>query len=354
MKKLWVLCGSLLAIVGGAIVLYALSSEAGSKEAIVEFDGKRLNGGERLARTVDGNLMFSAELLRKLGFAVETDPKTGTVSLSDGNGVIGGSAATVGGNDIGKASLYDAMMDKIGGQTLQEMVIRALAHEQAKSKGLVPTDEELTAKAEEIRESFPSARHFEQFMSSQGLDEAGFREQIRMQLELGKLFADRLAVTEEEWRQFYEMNEASFHHEALVRASHILVKTKEKAEELLKELDKGTDFAELARQFSADVSTREAGGDLGYFGKNQVDPAVEKAAFQLDIGKHSGAVQSAYGFHIVLVTGKQAESTESPEDAKDRIVDMIRQQRLNEIVPQWLAEATSSGLVNVHIPNPQS
>lgn len=260
--------------------------------------------------------------------------------------------ATVGRTNITKDELYEAMLRQVGAQTLQEMVIRRLADEQAAAKGLTVGEEELKSGMDKMRGSFASEADFQSYLSSVGLDEAGFAAQIKMQQQLGKLFATELEVTDEQVAQFYALNEASFHHPAQVRLSHILVKTEAKAKDLYGELAKGADFRKLAAEFSADVATREAGGDLGYLSAGQTAPELEQAAGQLKTGAYSKPVKTAYGYHLLKVTDRKPASTETAEQAKDRIVELIRQQRLNELVPQWLAGFTASGEVTVRIPNP--
>jgi peptidyl-prolyl cis-trans isomerase C len=89
-----------------------------------------------------------------------------------------------------------------------------------------------------------------------------------------------------------------------VRASHILVKTKEEAEKLREEIVAGKDFAEVAKEVSLCPSGKQ-GGDLGYFGKGQMVPEFEKAAFNLPIGQVSEPIQTQFGWHLLVVTGQR-------------------------------------------------
>ena len=72
-----------------------------------------------------------------------------------------------------------------------------------------------------------------------------------------------------------------------VKASHILVATKEEAEAIVKQLDEGADFATLANEHTTDPSGKSTGGDLGYFGPGQMVPEFETAAFALDVGAYT-------------------------------------------------------------------
>lgn len=89
-----------------------------------------------------------------------------------------------------------------------------------------------------------------------------------------------------------------------VRASHILVKTAPEAVQIKKYLDEGGDFAYYAKSYSLCPSGQN-GGDLGYFGRGQMDKAFENKAFSLPIGQISEPVYSQFGWHLIKVTGQQ-------------------------------------------------
>ncbi len=86
-----------------------------------------------------------------------------------------------------------------------------------------------------------------------------------------------------------------------LRASHILVKTKEEAEEILKKLDEGGDFAELAKEYSI-CPSKEKGGDLGQFSSGQMVKPFEDATMALKVGEISKPVETQFGWHIIKRT----------------------------------------------------
>jgi peptidyl-prolyl cis-trans isomerase C len=88
------------------------------------------------------------------------------------------------------------------------------------------------------------------------------------------------------------------------RASHILVKTEEQANQILKRLADGEEFDKVARRFSSCPSGKN-GGDLGWFGKGQMVPEFEKVAFANDTGKVVGPVKTTFGYHVIKVTGRK-------------------------------------------------
>ncbi len=89
-----------------------------------------------------------------------------------------------------------------------------------------------------------------------------------------------------------------------IRASHILVDTKEQADSLKKQIDGGADFAALAEKHSSCPSS-ENGGDLGFFGRGMMVKPFEDAAFALSVGAVSGPVQTQFGWHLIKLTEKR-------------------------------------------------
>ena len=88
-----------------------------------------------------------------------------------------------------------------------------------------------------------------------------------------------------------------------IRASHILVETKEQAENLLLDIKNGVAFEDLAKQYSKCPSGRD-GGELRWFGKGMMVKPFEDAAFSLEVGELSQPVETQFGWHLIEVTGK--------------------------------------------------
>ena len=104
-----------------------------------------------------------------------------------------------------------------------------------------------------------------------------------------------------------------------VRARHILVDSEAKAKDVIAELEKGTDFADVAKKRSLDPSNRD-GGDLGYFAEDQMVPAFTKAAFVLEPGKYTKApVQTQFGWHVIKVEDRRNAVAPPYKAAEDEL-----------------------------------
>ena len=140
---------------------------------------------------------------------------------------------------------------------------------------------------------------------------------------------EKVAVDEKEIKKFYDENPGQFVAGAQVCAKHILVEEKEQAEKIAKEISEGKAFEEAAREYSTCPSS-EKGGDLGYFGKGQMVPEFEKAAFEGEMGKVLGPVKTQFGYHLILVEDKKEEKKVSYEEIKDNLYSQLLQQRKQE------------------------
>ena len=140
--------------------------------------------------------------------------------------------------------------------------------------------------------------------------------------------AAQLAVTEAEVKAWYEGHKDRYGQPEERRASHILVgfeklgkeKAKARAEEVLKDVRKTpAAFAELAKKNSDDPGSAAKGGDLGFFGRGAMVKAFEEAAFGQKEGEISGLVESEFGFHIIKVTGIHAAKEKPLAEVKSEI-----------------------------------
>ena len=150
---------------------------------------------------------------------------------------------------------------------------------------------------------------------------------------------ETVQVPDADVEAFYTQNKAQYSTEGRVRASHILLKTegkdeaavKAKAEGLLTQAKApGADFAALAKANSEDEGSAVNGGDLNFFGRGQMVPEFEQAAFAMKAGEVSNLVKTTFGFHIIKVIESQPESSRPVADVKPEIVDQLKWQKAQQ------------------------
>lgn len=134
-------------------------------------------------------------------------------------------------------------------------------------------------------------------------------------------------ITDADVRARYDKEIAATPPQNEIRARHILVKTKEEAQAVIKELDGGAKFEDLAIKHSSDGSAAQ-GGDLGYFGKGQMVPEFEAAAEGLAVGAYSKEpVQTQFGFHVIKVEDKRTKQPPAFEQVTPQVRDVLMRER---------------------------
>jgi peptidyl-prolyl cis-trans isomerase C len=138
------------------------------------------------------------------------------------------------------------------------------------------------------------------------------------------------AVSEADAKQIYDAQIGQVKPEQEVHARHILVSSEAEAKEVAERLNKGEDFAAVAKEKSKDTGSE--GGDLGWFARGQVLKPVEEAAFALDVGQISGPVQTQFGWHIIKVEEKRDQALPTFDQVKGAIIAQLVQAKAQEVV----------------------
>jgi peptidyl-prolyl cis-trans isomerase D len=152
----------------------------------------------------------------------------------------------------------------------------------------------------------------------------------------------KVVVPPSDIQRYYDDNIQQYQTPEQVRASHILLETagkneaevKTRAEEILKQVKSGADFAELAKKVSEDTGSKANGGDLDYFGRGRMVPEFEQAAFSMQPGQISDLVKSQFGYHIIKVVDKKAGSTRPLDEVRAQIQQQLAMQTADQRVSE--------------------
>lgn len=145
--------------------------------------------------------------------------------------------------------------------------------------------------------------------------------------ELTKKILQEITATEQEAKAYYDSHPQEFGIPEQVKARHILLTSEEEAKGVLKQIQEGASFEELARSKSKDDRTAANGGELGLFRRGVMAPEFEKVAFELQPGAISGVVATGTGFHIIQVEEKRPAQLNSFESEKLRVMNKLKVQK---------------------------
>jgi peptidyl-prolyl cis-trans isomerase C len=238
------------------------------------------------------------------------------------------------------AAAQDAVVAKVNGKTITEADMRLAEAELGSDLGSLPDVTKRRVLAEFLIENqlFADAAEAQKLAAGPDFNE---RMQYWRRRSLRDLYFDKTVkdtVSDAEAKNFYDSQVGSAKTEE-VRARHILVESKEKARELFEKVAYGTDFAELAKQFSKDPGSKDQGGDLGYFAKGQMVPQFEEVAFKLQKGEVSQPFETQFGWHILKVDDRRAGQMVPFDAVKDRIMASIIHQKAQQVAGDLRAKA---------------
>ncbi len=288
--------------------------------------------------------------------------------------------AHVNGEDVTKADLdraVQALEARAGGPVPAEQrdqVVRGvldqligykvLVQETRARKVSVP-DADVDARIGQIRGQFPSEAEFTQMLAQRNLTLEQVKSDARQDMAIAKLIEDeiasKVAVKPEQVTDFYGKNPDQFKQGESVRASHILIsvpkgadaaakaEARAKAEQVLKEVKAGGDFAALAKQHSADPGSAANGGDLGFFQQGQMVGPFNDAAFSLAPGAISDLVETDFGFHIIKVAEKKEGRTIPLEEVRPQVEQYLERLNRQEQTETFVNGLKAKGKIEILI-----
>lgn len=247
-------------------------------------------------------------------------------------------------------------------QALSQLTSAELLYQAGKKLEIKDLDKLVDEKIQQGKSRFSNPEDFKKAVQALDMTEKDLLEYTRRDLIISNFIqqsiAAKVSVSEEESKKFYEENLDKFKQSESVRASHILIgvdpaatpeekkKAQDKIAKLRKELAGGADFATLAKESSTCPSSQQ-GGDLGYFGKGQMVPAFETAAFNLKKGEVSDIVETQFGYHIIKVMDTKKAETVDFKEAKPRIDEYLKNQKVSTAVSDYLTEARKKAEIEV-------
>ena len=165
-------------------------------------------------------------------------------------------------------------------------------------------------------------------------------ENVLKQYVINKILTS-VKLTEEEKKAFYEAQKSSFSRPETASAKHILVDTEEKANEILDKINSGeVSFEDAATQHSS-CPSKDAGGDLGTFGKGQMVPEFEDAVFNMNKGEVSKPVKTQFGYHLIKLENRNESTIPEYDEVAEEVGKTLLYQKQGEVYQEKLNEVKS-------------
>ena len=242
-------------------------------------------------------------------------------------------------------------------QFKNDLITKKLIDAAVAAANIVIPDAEIATTIEEIKARIPEGQTLEAFLTTQGTTIDELKKNIAADMATRKYLETETAkvegATEADAKEYYTANLERFKKPETVAASHILIKfegtetdaekaeMKAKLEQIRADIVAGnTTFEGAAKEHSGCPSGTQ-GGSLGTFGKGQMVPQFEVAAFSQEINEVGDVIETDFGYHIIKVSEHQEEGVVSFEEAKEQLMDGLGAQKKQQTVIQGLRDSAT-------------
>ena len=242
----------------------------------------------------------------------------------------------------GGQQIPDVQMAQMKSEVLESLIDRELLFQESKKKGIQVKSDAVSDQLQKIQQRYPNKEEFQKLLSNMGLTESDVQAQIERGMAIQKLIdkevTEKIKVSDEETKAFYDKNPQLFQQPEQIKASHILIKVqadapadqkaeaRKKIEDVQQKVKKGEDFATLAKTYSEGPSGPK-GGDLGYFRRGQMVKPFEEVAFSLKPDETSEIVETQFGYHLIKVNDKKPAKKMTYAEVKDRLNEHLKKQK---------------------------
>ena len=257
-----------------------------------------------------------------------------------------------------------AMLER---DVMDELIGRELLLQEGSKHIPIDIEKKVQEQVDQAKSQAGGEEQLTKALAESGITQDEFRKQVRDSVivrgAIDSVVAKETKVTPEEIKAFYDKNPDQFKQSETVRASHILIRCAPDASDDIKKAKRtqidsvrtmaksGEKFADLARKFSEDPGSGQNGGDLGFFGRGQMVPEFDAAAFSLKTNEISDVITTQFGYHILVVTDRKPAQTVPFDQVKEDLGKYLMQRKGNDITHDYVAGLRKAAKVVVLLPD---
>ena len=250
-------------------------------------------------------------------------------------------------------------------KVLEKLIEEKLIDQEVKKAGIKVASKEVEGALEEIRKRNAATQEdLEKALANEGLTVEAFRKQIEKKLQRIKFVQWVVKVEpkvgEKESRDFYQRNIDRYRRSESLRPGHILftipkeatpqevLAIRKKCQKVLEKIKGGEDFGEMALLYSEDASSKDR-GDLGFFKKGELLPALEKEALRLQVGEVSEIVRTDFGFHLIKLLDRKGGDPSPFEEVKEKVQADYYEAETEKAFRQFLSTLKEKSVIEIKL-----
>jgi len=251
---------------------------------------------------------------------------------------------------------------KILGRIIDEKLIE----QEARRSGIKVTSKEIEGAVEEVKQKNKiNQEELEKALAAEGLTLEAFKKELERRILRTKFVSSVVKVEqkagEKELMEFFQKNVNHYRVNESYRTAHILFLIlpdatpeqiqgiRKKSQKVLERIKEGADFAKMVMEYSEDTSSRKDGGDLGYFKKGELLPALEKEAMRLQVGEVSGLIRTELGFHILKLLDRKGGEPPPFEEVKEKVQADYYGMEWEKALQQFLSKLKEKSVIEIKL-----
>ncbi|SUB75785.1 Foldase protein prsA 1 precursor [Peptoniphilus indolicus] len=227
---------------------------------------------------------------------------------------------------------------------LNDLIDMEILKQDAEKLGIKAEEAEIDKELNTVKEQMGGQEAFNEQLKQMGSNEAYYRKyftNLNIMKQYYKVKEKEFKASEDEIKKYYDEHKDEYF---TADAAHILVKDVNEANLIKKELSKGADFAQIAKEKSTDKGSAEKGGELGEFSNGMMVKEFEDVVKSIKVGEISDPVESQFGFHIIKLNKFENKKL---EEVKEIIESAVTQQKYKDHLDNLKKEAKIEKYVNV-------
>lgn len=248
---------------------------------------------------------------------------------------------------------------------LNQLINELLIEQEARRLGITAADDEVERTVRKIlKDRNISLEKFSEGIARDGETLEAYAREVRQYLLRMKIMSQeikpKIAVAEKEIGEYYRKHLDQYEGKEAVRISQILfilpkgsddqkkAELKRQAVMVWEKLQAGESFEVMTNRYSQGPAAK-SGGDLGFVERNMMFPAVDDAAFRLDVGAFSEVIESPIGFHIIMVTDRRGAGVKPINEVRHEITETIQNEKIEKRFIEWVEELKEKSHIDIRL-----
>jgi parvulin-like peptidyl-prolyl isomerase len=251
-------------------------------------------------------------------------------------------------------------------KVLDRIIEEKLIEQEARKSGIKVTSKEIEVAVEEVKQKNKiNQEGLEKALAIGGLTLEAFKKDLEKRILRTKFVHSAVKVEqkagEKELIEFFQKNVNQYRVNESYRPAHILFLIpqeatpeqirgiRKKSQKVLERIKEGADFAKMAMAYSEDPSSRKEGGDLGYFRRGELLPALEKEAMNLQVGEVSGLIRAELGLHILKLLDRKGGEPPPFEEIKEKVQADYYDKEMEKAFQQFLGKLKEKSVIEIKL-----